>query len=137
MTSRSHLSAESRDCTLQSFVAPVAILAASICTASTSFCSSTQQLSQMTSAYSRSLIKQMYIFSREGRQRTNVRERSNPILVHALLTMDEICIFHFASSEKERPICVWDFTVTMGVSSISIGGCFWRISWTLYWKDWK
>ena len=78
---------------LQSFVAPVIILAASLCTDSNCFLLSVDALSQTTLLYSRrGLMKEMYIFfSRAFLLILNFSTRSKLSLSHAVFVMLFMC----------------------------------------------
>ena len=92
---------------LQSFVAPVIILAASLWTASSCFLLSAVVLSQTASLYSSSgLIKEMYIFSRACLLILNLSARSRLSLVQAAAVMLLICSFQLQLLVKVRPKCL-------------------------------
>ena len=79
---------------LQSFVAPVIILAASLWTASSFVLLSAMALSQTASLYSsRGLIKEMYIISRACLLILNLSARSRLSLVQAVVVILKICSY--------------------------------------------
>ncbi|KAH3897909.1 hypothetical protein DPMN_022105 [Dreissena polymorpha] len=109
---------------LQHLVAPVTILAASFWTASIPLLSSLEQLFHTTSPYSkRGLTNEKYMRSRLLRDKTYFKERRMPILCQDLSTMIDICVAHFASSERVSPRCLWDLTCVTGTSFMNRSGC--------------
>ena len=108
---------------LQSFVAPVIILAASLWTASNFSLHSDVALSQTASLYSSSeLIKELYIFSRASRFILNFRARKRFSLDQAVVVMLLICSFQLQFLEKVIPKCLCDVVSEITDPFIKRGG---------------
>ena len=107
---------------LQSFVAPVIILAASLWTVSSCFLLSAAALPQTVSLYSsRGLIKEVYIFSR-ALLILNLSARKRLSLVQAAAAMLLICSFQLQLLVKVRPKCLCDEVSVIASPFISRGG---------------
>ena len=93
----SHLSSASMDWILQYLVTPETIRAASFCTDSMSDFCWFVQLSQRMSPYSKSgRIKDIYIFSRQGRLKWCFKDLRRPMRFQALPKINEIWCVHLA-----------------------------------------
>ena len=104
---------------LQSFVAPVIILAASVWIHSNCFFESEEQLSHTESLYSRrGRMYDMYIFSSDFLLILNLRALRRLILVQALSDIPLTRSVHVHVLEKVRPRCLWLVVSSMMVPFI-------------------